>query len=743
MAEYQRLRKRLIIGACALVGVCGVCFGQRERVTFEPVEREILDAGLVIDSVHFEPLDVQSLLAEDRQRERLGQIPRFAVNNEVDYTPDRFGTVQLLDDGRIAWRLRIHCEDARSVNIGTLFDVPESMSMYLLNGEGFSRWGEFTSADEFGGQMWSPIVGGDVMEVYAEMDEADWAHFAGGFRITHVNIGYRGIGEALAGERVREDGTRSDRCHTDVACRDADPWCVEVKGAACYTIFGSGTCSGSVLNNTALDERPLFYTAFHCGMHDFPVQSRTYFNFQNATCREPGSTASGGSGTCGPINSGGIGCNATTIGGASVVATQQNADSVLLELASSIPDSYEVVYLGWNAAETPTQPTSNNPVVGIHHPGVEEKRIAFENDIITKQLISIGFAVNSWAVNFDNGGLEGGSSGSPLFDPDHYVIGTATGVDSFANICAQAQFYGRLEHAWDLNSAFRNALDPVGGGTTESLGHAQFFPDTPPESFGFELDDPEDGETGVETGPVLLWNGACYADEHRLIISENANLSNPVVDQVLPTPTTFLNLPDQTLAYSTTYYWAVEATNAQGTVATATDSFTTAPPPAPGPFNLVSPTNGSTEVETGPLLDWSVSSDANEYLVEVDTDPGFGSPDVNQIVPTPLTELDLADETLNYNTQYFWRVTAINLAGPTLSSPSISSFTTTAVPPCVCPGDLDGNCTTDVFDFTVFSQAFGSSTGDPEYNEDADYDGDGSVTVLDFGQWAADFGCIG
>jgi hypothetical protein len=315
-----------------------------------------------------------------------------------------------------------------------------------------------------------------------------------------------------------------------------------------------------------------------------------------------------------------------------VVATQQDADSVLLELASTIPDSYEVVYLGWNASETPTGGSPAAPVVGIHHPGVEEKRIAFEVDEIHRLLVSIGFEVNAWAIDYDNGGLEGGSSGSPLFDANHFVIGTATGVDSFVDICNQFQGYGRLEHAWDSNPAFRTALDPVGGGTTESLGHTQYFPPTPPEAFGFELVSPPD-DSEASTGPALNWNGACYSEEYRVILSENSDLSNPTIDQTISAPTTLLALSAGTLDTNTTYFWTVEALNTVGTAQTET---------------------------------WSFTTDA-------------------------------------------------------------------------CPGDVDGNGATDIFDFADLADNFGAGPG--ATREQGDLNGDGFVDVFDFADLADDFGC--
>ena len=737
--ECHRLGVRAAVVAGMVGGLAGAAAGQFERVTIDPVPAQVLSAqNFVVDSVHFGALDVQGLVAEDRAREISGMVPRFAQPQEVDYSPSQFGSVQLLEHGRIAWRLDIQADGAHSINIGTQFNVPNSLSMYLLNAEGQTLWGEFTSRDNFQGQMWSPIIPGDTMRIYAEMDEADWNQFEAGFRITSVNIGYRGIGEALASRAGHEDATRSDACHTDVACEEADPWCQQVKGAACYTIGGFGTCSCSMLNNTAEDERPILYTAFHCETQNNPGSVRVYFNFQNATCRTPGGASSGGAGTCGNINFGGIPCNTNTISGATVITTQQPADSVLLELSSTPPDSYQVVYLGWSAAETiPSPPVGQTTwAFGIHHPGVEEKRIAFENDTMFKQAISIGFVVNAWAVDYDNGGIEGGSSGSPLFDAYGRVIGACTAVDQFDSICNQNQWYGRLEEAWDTNATFRTTLDPVNGGAIESMNLHQFFADTAPEAFGFELKTPSNGAINQTSGPWLDWNGACYTDEYRVVLSDQSNLSSPLIDEMVAVPATLYTVPFGTLAPSTTYYWQIQAMNTVGTTNSPIWSFSTMAPPAPGSFSLLSPANGAADVETGPVLDWQDSTNADDYLVEVDDSVTFTSPVVSQVVG--VSTLDLPNLTLAFDTQYFWRVTAMNETGNTVSTPSLSGFHTAAVPPCPCSADLDGDCDADVFDFGIFASNFG---GTVTPGTDGDLDGDGDVDVFDFSLFAGGFGC--
>ncbi len=168
-------------------------------------------------------------------------------------------------------------------------------------------------------------------------------------------------------------------------------------------------------------------------------------------------------------------------------------------------------------------------------------------------------------------------------------------------------------------------------------------------------------------------------------------------------------------------------------------AITSAPPGPPGAFSLVSPTNGSQNVESGPILDWGPSLDADEYLVEVDTDINFGSPDVSEVLDDAFTGIDLPHQTLQYDTQYFWRVTASNALGSTLSTPSLSGFRTAPPPVCGCIGDIDGDCDTDVFDFAVFAGNFGQivppGTG-------GDMDGDGDVDVLDFGLFGGNFGCV-
>jgi hypothetical protein len=56
-----------------------------------------------------------------------------------------------------------------------------------------------------------------------------------------------------------------------------------------------------------------------------------------------------------------------------------------------------------------------------------------------------------------------------------------------------------------------------------------------------------------------------------------------------------------------------------------------------------------------------------------------------------------------------------------------------------CPGDLDADDDTDVFDFAIFTANFGRDDV-PPYSH-GDMDGNANVNVLDFGAFAGNFGC--
>ncbi len=113
-----------------------------------------------------------------------------------------------------------------------------------------------------------------------------------------------------------------------------------------------------------------------------------------------------------------------------------------------------------------------------------------------------------------------------------------------------------------------------------------------------------------------------------------------------------------------TYYWRVTAHNSSGySSRSAVWNFTiqATPPPLPLTPTLLLPTNASTFNDSMALnFDWSNSTNATGYIVEIAHDISFASP----------FEIDSSLAVSNYRNMgaftagtYYWRVTAFNTAG--------------------------------------------------------------------------------
>jgi hypothetical protein len=107
------------------------------------------------------------------------------------------------------------------------------------------------------------------------------------------------------------------------------------------------------------------------------------------------------------------------------------------------------------------------------------------------------------------------------------------------------------------------------------------------------------------------------------------------------------------------YYWDVDDISISGTLSS--------PPSTP---TLATPANGSTTTDATPTFDWSDSSGATSYTIQVDNNSNFSSPEIQQSpsVSTYTHSTDLALGT------YYWRVLATNANG---SSSYTSAWTVT------------------------------------------------------------------
>lgn len=391
-------------------------------------------------------LNRPAIAGQDVNRSANGQPARYAMPNIVAISPTTHGTWEQLDDTWSLWRLKIKAPGAEHVNLGfQTFLMPAGARMQLYSTDYRDIVRPFDSNDhQPTGQFWTPVVRSSeiVCEVYVRTALQNQLQLD----MIHVGSGYRFFG---AGPTALTNHDGSGSCNVDVSCPQGVGWEGEISASAAISTGGSIFCSGSMINNTAQDGRNFFLTANHCGVNSGQASSLVcYWNYDAVTC---GSSSA-------PLNQ-------FTIG-ASYRAGYSSSDFTLVELNSTPSASWGVTYAGWNRGSG-----NASSAVAIHHPSGDSKKISFENQ--ATQTTSYGSSSqNSNAnhvrvVDWDVGTTEPGSSGSPLFDQNHRIIGQLHGGGA---ACGnnQSDWYGRFLSSWtgggNNSSRLSNWLDPLGTG---------------------------------------------------------------------------------------------------------------------------------------------------------------------------------------------------------------------------------------------------------------------------------------
>ncbi|MCB0515501.1 MAG: zinc-dependent metalloprotease family protein [Chitinophagales bacterium] len=120
---------------------------------------------------------------------------------------------------------------------------------------------------------------------------------------------------------------------------------------------------------------------------------------------------------------------------------------------------------------------------------------------------------------------------------------------------------------------------------------------------------------------------------------------------------------------------------------------------------LSSPSNGATNQAIGTTLSWSSIANAATYTLEIATDAAF-----TNIIETQsgLTNNSTTANNLAPNTQYYWRVTAINACGSAVSS--VFNFTTSAATYCYPTGNTQDEYIDNVT-FASINNTSGNNNG--------------------------------
>jgi len=397
-----------------------------------------------VEQLSIAPLDRDALAIEDEERDRQGLAPRYAVPHPVSMTPATHGTWEELDGGVSLWRLRITSPGALSLNLGfTTYRMPEGGRLMVYAADMGEVLRPFTAADNAEhGELWTPVVLSDDIVIEATVPTKAVPALA--LTLTSVNVGYRGFGELLS----RAPGS----CNIDVICPQGDRWRDDIRSVGVISTGGSLFCTGFMVNNTSSNGVPYFMTARHCGVTSSNAASLVvYWNYQSPVC--------------GQLSGGSLSSSQT---GSYFRASYSNSDFTLVELDEDPNPSWGVTFAGWDRTGAVAATAT-----AIHHPDTGVKCISFENDPtqITSYLgtSSPGDGSHVRVVDWDEGTTEPGSSGSPLFDQNHRVIGQLHGGYAACGNNS-SDWYGSFSLSWTgggtSSTRLSNWLDPASTGAT-------------------------------------------------------------------------------------------------------------------------------------------------------------------------------------------------------------------------------------------------------------------------------------
>lgn len=458
----------------------------------------------------------QTLLAPAEVQTEIGRVQgnplRYAVAEALNLD-QRSGAWDETETGLARWRLRVASEGARSLSLHLReLNLPEGAQLWLYDASGNGdRQGPYDrdSAAIYQGELWLPVVRASQAVLEVQLPPAAASELRLG--IAEAFHGFRSLSATAGNEPKASIGSDSGSCNIDVVCSAGNNWSSEIRSAVLLSTAGVSLCSGSLVSNTAQDDRPLILTANHCGIRSTNVRSVTaYFNLQSTTC--------GGNQN---------GRTDQTLSGATFLARDENSDFTLFTLANTPPSAYNAYYAGWDA-RSGVAPQSG---VAIHHPSGDEKKISvYSSAASANDDVSIGegtssFTVDAWRVVWSQGTTEAGSSGAALWNQDHRVVGVLSGGSASCSARTEPDFFARLERGWTANSAssgqLKAHLDPNSSGclTLNGKSPGSASPVTScsssSSSGGTSSGGGDSGGGGGSPGPALLAGLALLAISRR------------------------------------------------------------------------------------------------------------------------------------------------------------------------------------------------------------------------------------
>ncbi len=455
-----------------------------------------------------DPIDVVQALQEDNNRPG----PEWAGRSiPVSYDMNNSGTWTDLPDGRKIWRLQITSTGAQALGLCyNNFYLPEGGQLFIYNASENQIRGAYTFKNNPADKLFATelIQGESLTLEYVSPSTVlkktdpnkvinatqNGNKISSGnnqlsnlpiISISEVVYVYKTIPFLKQYNMTKQTGWGASlACEVNINCSEGTNWQIQKRGVAeIWLKMGTswGWCTGDLVNTTNNSGIPYFLTADHCHSEGGTTASAAdmlqwgfYFNYEGTACADPATE---------PTYNTITGC---TLKASSPINGGSDFCLVLLNSAPTI--SFKPYYNGWN--HNNTAPTSG---VGIHHPAGDIKKISTYTATLGTGTWNDGTNVGTtnahWSGNWvattnGYGQVEGGSSGSPLFNQNNLQVGTLTGGSAASCTTGSSFEYGKFYFHWDQDGTastvrLRPWLDPLGTNPATINGYDPFagYPD--------------------------------------------------------------------------------------------------------------------------------------------------------------------------------------------------------------------------------------------------------------------------
>ncbi len=437
------INKQLLFSFLFLIAGANIAIGQVSNIGKPIIFKNKIAKTKSFFSTPFVDNAQEIISVEELSTLTQEKIYRFGKEHSVSIDVFENAEKTVLPSGDNLYQFGIECSNAVSINLMfDKFELAQGVHVYLVDAVNLKYDGAYTFLNNNSSKMLgTELIYSDkvILEVFVPQDKIGLSEL----NIGTIIHGFRSLDE------MAKSLNSSGSCEIDVNCPLGAGW-EQQRNSVAMMVNGGGFCTGSLINNTSGTIIPYFISANHCGISP----GAWVFRFRWESPVGQADCATSAPSIDGP--------SSMNVNGAVYCANSAASDFVLVLLNSSPDPSWGIYYNGWDRTDVPA-----TQLTGIHHPAGDIKKISRDESDAISSAFNSGVANSHWRVpSWDQGVTEGGSSGSPLFNQYHRLVGQLHGGTS---ACGQPannmnDDYGKFFLSWTGGGTdatrLSNWLDP-------------------------------------------------------------------------------------------------------------------------------------------------------------------------------------------------------------------------------------------------------------------------------------------